>query len=346
MISVIIPVYNVEKHVTRTLNSLANQTDNNFELVIVNDGSIDSTLQVITEYIAQNKLHNVKIINQENAGVSVARNTGIEASTGEYVYFLDGDDYVEIKLIETLNNVIKDEHPDLVFWKWRKVTEQGELINDYHSILPYDNTLMMNGEETLKKLVLDKSIRMISAISGLYNRKQLNDHNIRYTPCCVNGEDQEFAFKALSVADKVVSLQDVYSYYVQRKGSLTNNYNIKKFDFADALKRAGYFMLGKNPNLKEVAMTLLKGEMIDNYFYNLSSCLQSAKSIYIRKLLKDIEIQYPGTTKEMKELMRTWKREKQSKNRLVDAYLIAPELFHALLIIRNMKSKVKSVVGI
>ena len=100
-ISIIIPYYNCKQWIYRNLDSLVNQTCKEFEVIIVDDGSVDDGLKNVGAYLEKNKI-NFKIIKQKNSGVSVARNEGIKASRGEYLYFLDADDYVELNLCEVL----------------------------------------------------------------------------------------------------------------------------------------------------------------------------------------------------------------------------------------------------
>ena len=111
-VSVIVPVYNVGKYLEECLNSIINQTYKNIEMVIVNDGSTDNSLDIIEKF--KNKDNRIKLINQINKGVSVARNIGLLNSTGNYIFFVDPDDYIEIdcinKLVEKITgNKVEDE---------------------------------------------------------------------------------------------------------------------------------------------------------------------------------------------------------------------------------------------
>lgn len=111
-ISIIIPVYNVEKYLARCLESIINQTHTNLEIICINDGSPDSSLEILKKYEKQDK--RIKIIDKRNGGVSSARNSGIRVMTGEYVLFVDADDWLEEQAIEKLCQIIKKENVDLV----------------------------------------------------------------------------------------------------------------------------------------------------------------------------------------------------------------------------------------
>lgn len=111
LISVIVPIYNVEKYLERSIGALINQTYSNLEIILVNDGSKDSSGAICDEFAARDS--RIKVIHKENGGSSSARNMGIEAATGDYIGFCDSDDYPEKDLYENLLNVAK-EHPDMV----------------------------------------------------------------------------------------------------------------------------------------------------------------------------------------------------------------------------------------
>ncbi|MEO2683100.1 glycosyltransferase family 2 protein, partial [Clostridium butyricum] len=112
MISVIVPAYNVEKYIEECLLSLVNQTYKDIEIIIINDGSTDKTKEIIIEY--QEKYKNITGYNQKNNGVSVARNLGLKIAKGEYVIFVDPDDYLDSTMIEKMHDKLKMTDSDLV----------------------------------------------------------------------------------------------------------------------------------------------------------------------------------------------------------------------------------------
>ena len=110
LISIIIPVYNVEKYLRQCLDSVVNQTCNNFEVICVNDGSTDKSFEILQEY--EKKHSNFRIYTQENKGLGTTRNVGVGYATGDYLYFLDSDDYMELTLIEEVTKIIT-ENPNI-----------------------------------------------------------------------------------------------------------------------------------------------------------------------------------------------------------------------------------------
>lgn len=109
-VSIIIPVYGVEKYISQCLESVINQSYENIEIIVVNDGTKDNSMKIVEEYLLDER---IKIINKENGGLASARNRGIEEATGEYIYFLDSDDWIEVNTIEVL--VEESNNLDIIY---------------------------------------------------------------------------------------------------------------------------------------------------------------------------------------------------------------------------------------
>ena len=153
LVTVIIPVYNVEKYINRCLDSVIRQTYKNLEIIIVNDGSTDNSGKMCDEYA---KLDNrIIVIHKDNGGLSQARNIGIEKSTGEYICFIDSDDYVELNMIEDLYNACAKNEVKMVWANKFRELENGKIFIDktheqeciidrkqaYNNILLHDTTV-------------------------------------------------------------------------------------------------------------------------------------------------------------------------------------------------------------
>ena len=126
-LSVIIPVYNTEKYIEKCLDSIANQTLKDLEIVIVNDGSKDNSENVIKQWVEKNKDINVKYLKKENGGLSDARNFGVENASGEYISFVDSDDYLEKDLYKNLEQYMYQD-VDLIKFKMSTYNANGEMI--------------------------------------------------------------------------------------------------------------------------------------------------------------------------------------------------------------------------
>ena len=175
-VSLIIPVYNVENYIEKCLNSVVNQTLKDMEVIIVNDGSKDSSKQKIEKYLK--KYPTIKYLEKENGGLSDARNYGMPYATGEYVAFLDSDDYVEKTMYEEMYNLGKKENADMVecdfVWEYpnKKREDIGEIYNN-------------------KKEMIEKG--QVVAWNKLIKREILKKTNIKF-PVGLRYEDIEFFY--------------------------------------------------------------------------------------------------------------------------------------------------------
>ena len=147
-VSIIIPVYNVEKYLIECLESAVNQTLDNIEIICINDGSTDGSLKILEEYYLKYK--NIKIINQENAGLSAARNSGIKVAKGKYLYFLDSDDYIELNSMEECFNISEIEKLDILTFDANVFYDSDFKSNNFKERYHRESMLsseVMNGEE-------------------------------------------------------------------------------------------------------------------------------------------------------------------------------------------------------
>lgn len=203
-VSIIVPVYNVEQYLERCLDSLTNQTLQNIEIICINDGSTDNSLNILKQYIEKDK--RIKIINQENRGVSVARNNGIEASQGEYIGFVDSDDYVDLDFFENLYNKAKKEDADIVetkYYKFKKLKNNSQKLVKRSGVYMYYNFCL-----------------------NIYRTQFIKDNNIQFPIGIKIAEDSCFELEMLLKSNKTVILdknkKSCY-YYILRKNSTTTN---------------------------------------------------------------------------------------------------------------------------
>ena len=143
MISIIIPIYNVEKYLEKCLDSILNQTYKNLEIILIDDGSTDNSPNICNSYCEKDK--RIKIIHKNNEGVSSARNKGIELSKGKYIVFIDSDDYVSNEHIEVLYDCIISNNVDLVISNLIDISEDGIILNNEEK-----ESFLMNKDQCLK----------------------------------------------------------------------------------------------------------------------------------------------------------------------------------------------------
>ena len=205
-ISIIVPVYNVEKYIAKCLKSLTLQTLQGIEIIIVNDGSLDRSIDIIEKYVKENPTK-IKYYEKKNGGLSSARNYGIEYATGEYIAFLDSDDYVEINMYEEMYNLAKKENADMVecdfIWEW----EYGKKVYDKRR------------EYKTKEDIMKKP--RVVAWNKIYKREILNKNKIRFPEGLIY-EDMEFFYKLLPHLNKISYINKYFVHYIQRKDSISN----------------------------------------------------------------------------------------------------------------------------
>jgi len=211
-ISVVIPAYNVEKYISNTLQSLLCQNNKQFEIIVVNDGSTDKTLEVVNNTFNCSGFDNYQIISIENSGVSVARNVGLQKTKGDYILFLDGDDYVSDNMINEIYDNIRNDDPDIIAWKFDKVNERKHVLSKFEYELT-EEIETKSGNEILKRIIFDESF-WIWTCSVAYKKSLILDNHLWYSVDCLNGEDIEFIFKTVSCANKIRIIDKTLSFYV------------------------------------------------------------------------------------------------------------------------------------
>lgn len=212
LISIIIPVYKVEKYLEKCIQSVINQTYENLQIILVDDGSPDNCGKICDEYAKKD--HRIEVIHKSNGGLSDARNKGLEIAKGEYIGFVDSDDYIESDMYEVLYNLLKQYNSDVSICNFYTVS-QGKI-----AIKNVDNGIKeYNRIEILKEILLDNNIQSY-AWNKLY-KKELFDE-IKY-PIGKKYEDIGTTFYLLEKCNKVVVTGKPEYYYINRKDSIVNS---------------------------------------------------------------------------------------------------------------------------
>lgn len=223
-ISVIIPAYNVEKHIERCLQSVINQTLKDIEIIIINDGSTDNTLENIKKVIDENDKR-IKIISRINKGVSYSRNEGIELATGEYIAFLDADDWIEANFCEDVYLKLKQTNSDIITCDY--------YINE-SQIVKRPEFEIINNKEYLKE-ILNGNI-MPSVALKVIKRNILIQNNIKFNEKIKIGEDLLFSFDLSFLHIKVTNIKKPYYHYMIRENSASNSYNKNILDILNVIR--------------------------------------------------------------------------------------------------------------
>lgn len=197
LISVIIPIYNVEAYLRECIDSVINQTYKNFEIILVDDGSTDSSGKICDEYVEKDD--RITVIHQKNGGPSKTRNTGIENANGKYVYFLDSDDYIENNSLEVLINTAESNDADLVFFDARSFSDDGAEVKQGYTVKCTYET--KSGYEILTELHNNKEYHC-SVVLLFIKRQLLIDNKVSFLESAYCSEDMLFTYKIFCSANK------------------------------------------------------------------------------------------------------------------------------------------------
>lgn len=216
-VSVIVPVYNAEEYIGATLDSIINQDFNSYEVLVIDDGSTDSSPEIINEKLVKSTV-DYKIIRQENSGVSSARNRGIEEAIGEYLVFIDADDYVTGNHLSELYNGETD------FSMVQFIKKENDKLSAPHHF----QVESMTCDEFIKK-----ELRMEMPFNFwqlMYKSSLINENNIRFNPELIYGEDIDFALRALLWGDEVAISNEATYYYIQHSQSAIKTSEYRRFE--------------------------------------------------------------------------------------------------------------------
>lgn len=214
MISVIVPVYNAEKYLSKCIKSIINQTYKNLEIILVDDGSTDSSPKICDEFA--DKDERIKVIHKANGGVSSARNAGLNCFNGEYVTFIDSDDYIESNMFELIAEAIKGKDVDLVFIREKSVNLEGKTIY-INGDSPSGKILYFDREKAEERII---KMQINGMCDKTYKRSLIE--NIRVLEGKKHGEDLLFNIQVLERVKTVALVDEILYSYVSNEDSITH----------------------------------------------------------------------------------------------------------------------------
>lgn len=225
-VSVVIPIYNVEEYIEECLVSVLNQTLKNIEIICVNDGTPDNSMEIVERYAKEDE--RIIIINKENGGLSSARNAGLQAATGEYVYFMDSDDYILNDTLEVLYNEAQENNLDTIYFDADSFFETKELEERHQSYITYYHRTgnycdVVSGQEMLAKMIANNEFRP-SACLQMNKRMLLSDNQITFYPGIIH-EDNLFTLLVTLDAKKVKHIPQAFYMRRMREDSIMTNIN-------------------------------------------------------------------------------------------------------------------------
>lgn len=301
--SIIIPVYNSEKFLKRCVDSILKQTYSNLEIILVDDGSVDMSSKICDDYSLKDG--RVKVFHKENGGVSSARNYGIEVSTGDYISFVDSDDYIDSNMYELLAKKINEENSDVVICNIYFENERHESIFDYNH--PNFN---------FKKNDYPTNSFFIKSISGyvwnkVFSRKlifNIDGSFVRFNNDISMAEDDLFNYDIFNKNKKInySYINDkLYHYVLNINGVSNNKFNLKKLTYFDSrIKEIEILDLNGIDNnflmadyvinciRTKIIVKKLKIQINDKYLEILKKCKEFRKEISLKKLPFNFRIKY------------------------------------------------------
>lgn len=226
LISIIMPVYNAEKHLNKSVDSILKQSYSNLELILVNDGSSDDSLNIMKSYSEIDK--RVKVINKQNQGVSIARNVGIEYASGDYIGFIDADDYIELDMYNTMFEYISKYEADISICNYIK--EQAK--ESIEVKLPWKDTTILSSEDIDSKLIAysiatNKFDDVNKPIMGMVWRiliKSKLAKKLNFDPKVKIAEDLLFCIEAFKKANKIVVVEKCLYHYIRYEDTTLEKY--------------------------------------------------------------------------------------------------------------------------
>lgn len=221
LISIIVAIYKVEEYLPKCIESILTQTYNNFELILVNDGSPDNSLDICNKYALKD--NRIKVLSKENGGQSTARNYALDVAKGEYIGFIDGDDWIVPEMYQTLYDVLILEKADIVQCGWYKVEPTGEKANPYARQFRE----VYSSGEGLDELIQSQGKHLNTSVCCKLFKREIACA-VKFSPVRAY-EDDEYIFKTVSLARKIVCIDTpLYNYLNRGNSTMTSAFNLNK----------------------------------------------------------------------------------------------------------------------
>lgn len=311
--SIIIPVYNLSDYIERTLDAVLDNELKDTEIILVNDGSTDNSLEIIRRYADSHEIPQCQILTQTNSGVSKARNAGIAAAKGEYIIFIDGDDFCDIAMLETISEKCNNS-PDMVVWRFNLVDGDKKKVSQKAF-----GKSVYTRDEFLEELLRGTSRMRIGSFA--VKRSLVMDRNLRFTEGCAICEDVEFMYKAVISSQTILATNSVLYDYIKREGSAINSYDIRKFQAPLAIRRvyeyaSSEYLDGTGDYIQD---SLKNGLLITHAMYSFDSCCRYINSIkQYREFIRSYFSKCPEVELMIKEAIADMKYEPEifSRKRL------------------------------
>lgn len=313
LISIIVPIYNVEKYLKQCINSIINQTYKNIEIILVDDGSPDKCGEICDEY--SKKDDRIIVIHKKNGGLSDARNKGIDIANGEYLTFVDSDDFVENNYIEKLYNSIKLNNAKIAQCGISKVNESSEIIEK----LCYEESFVKTSYEILNNWYGKHLIENVVVWNKMYAKELFKD--IRF-PVGKIHEDEFTTYKLIYFSKKVTIIcNPLYNYRQNNDSIMGKKFSIKRLDLLEALEQRIQFF--KEKNEKDLYENVVRVYIKQLRMYYIKTRKYISNS---NKIQKEIIEKYKEINFEIKKIKKISFKEKFKSL----MFIISPKIYYLL----------------
>lgn len=286
-LTIVIPVFNMEKSIENTIKSLFSQSKNDFEVIFVDDGSTDKSIYIAKKLCNSNS-SNFRFYKQNNSGVSSARNYGMMLAKSDYILFLDADDLIHPDFVSMLSTVTNQKY-DLIIYQYAFRNSKSIDSNTY-GLIKEEGPIEIH--EELNNYFSFNSERMKFHLSSMvFRRKFLLENEILFDESIQSGEDSLFVFKAMICTKSVYNIPKLLFYYIQTEGSVTNSYNIRLLDSFKSMTVLSELFIENRMNKISQLVDLKSSLLLQSQLYNLK---KRARHLSPRKFLDEIAVHYPN----------------------------------------------------
>lgn len=289
-VSVVVPIYKVEKYLGRCIESITNQSYTNLEIILVNDGSPDRCGDICEEYALQDS--RIKVLHKENGGLSDARNFGMNYVTGEYTVFVDSDDWLELNMIETMIKLVNEYNSDIVQVGFYYTYNNYLLFDDrYYS--ENDKPIVLDNYSLMKELVTNEKVKNF-AWGKLYKTELIKDIPFKKG---VLFEDVFWAHQVMQRVNKYVLSNKPLCYYLQREDSIVATYTTRNLDIIEGLKERHEFIERYYQSLSDESYKLILRTSLLHYNLLLRNKDKDKEKIHRKNIRNYIKKNYKKLNK-------------------------------------------------
>lgn len=300
LITIVVPVYNSARYLDRCIQSIIKQTYKNIEIILINDGSIDESFKICLKYKAKDS--RIKVINKDNSGVSCSRNIGIEVSSGEYIVFVDSDDFLNYDMIEKLVRRQINSKSNITFCGFNVIDSKEKLKK-----VNIEENLSISIENLFQEYidVFFENILILPLWNKIFEVSIIKNNNIKFKKDFSMFEDTIFILEYLNNANKISYINETLYNYCVNEQSITSKYRDKTYESFKYFWKCMKKSILKYDIEKEIYLSL-KSNFINRYFVIIKSYYISGESDnkwnYIKKVSKDNEIKDLFEIKDIKNI--------------------------------------------